>query len=233
MTLVFDPLKSPHYKLVCVRTYSNRVSGRIEVYSSKSKSWVSSVSHDDLKIDCRFYFQTIAGVYWNGAIHWACRYSIFYLKINESRGDKIPLPVRPYNFNKPWWRCYPPLVESRDSLMLFDVFYSSGYVIDIYTLNTDYSGWCKKYHLDIIFDFPVGEYLGSSYLIHCFFPGVRDDDAFLVIETPSKAVIRYNLVSKTFQKLCDLDLSTRAGSYTDIWDQGLVAFPFFESLSHV
>ncbi|XP_071688176.1 F-box protein At5g07610-like [Rutidosis leptorrhynchoides] len=209
MTLVFDPLKSPHYKLVCLRTYLNLVSGLIEVYSSETKSWVSSVKHVP-KTDCRLYFQSIAGVYWNGAIHWACRNWIIYLKINESRNGIISLPVPPYKFDQPWWRSYPPLVESRDSLMLFDTFRSRGDDVDVYTLNTDYSGWSKKYHVNIVSDFAtsVGEYLGSSYVIHSFFPGVRDDDAFLVIETPSKAVIRYNFVSNTFQKLCDLDSST-------------------------
>ncbi|XP_071688178.1 F-box protein At5g07610-like [Rutidosis leptorrhynchoides] len=44
MTLVFDPLESPQYKLVCVRMYSDDVSGRIEVYSSESKSWVASAN---------------------------------------------------------------------------------------------------------------------------------------------------------------------------------------------
>ncbi|XP_071728984.1 F-box protein At5g07610-like [Rutidosis leptorrhynchoides] len=189
MTLVYDPLKSSHYKLIRVRLYPGSHYGRIEIYSSKNRNWVALESYIIIPFLCKPEF--MAGVYWNGAVHWSFSRDVLFVEINENRGDTIRLPQN----------------------------------VDIYKMNTDYSGWSNKYHVD--FSVIPG---ATDIELHCFFPGLQEKDAFLVIETPEKAIIRYNLVLKTWQKLCELDSSSPEESYTELCDRGLRAFLFIESL---
>ncbi|XP_071728993.1 F-box protein At5g07610-like [Rutidosis leptorrhynchoides] len=226
MTLVFDPLISPHYKLVCIRMFLGSCYGRIEVYSSENRNWVSfakQVFMPDSKVELR------SGIYWDDRIHWARNVAVYYFNINENRGDHILLPydVRGHILSSGWRDCYPSLVESNDSLLLYEDFYSSGKV-NIYELKKDYSGWSKKYYVRIEHihsDLINRNLFFRNYIVHYFFPGVlREEDAYLVIETP-RSIIRYNLLSKSCQKLCVFDSS--------IPHRKLGVFLFNESLSHV
>ena len=67
MTLVFDPVKSHHYKVVCVRGYLwSDHHYTIEIYSSETRNWKMSGEPFTNQIDTEF----TGGVYWNDAIHW-------------------------------------------------------------------------------------------------------------------------------------------------------------------
>lgn len=246
MTLAFDPLKSPHYKVVCVRGYlwSDHLYN-IEIYSSEKKNWKMSGKPFANQIDTEF----MGGVYWNDAVHWINKKGyIFYLKMEEDRLDQIPTPIVREGWNVKR-HCYP-LVESRDCLLFIDIFPPFSMKFDVHEMHRDYSGWSVKYHIDLnesITSFPVTtemplSHLGivrflQSFVIHCLVLGEREEDSFLVLEFPGKA-IRYNVVLKTFQELCDLEISQP--SRLSVADDGLSkvgrwpgAFQFFECLCHV
>lgn len=110
MTLAFDPLISPHYKVICVRERRND-NYRIEVYSSEYGRW--EVLCNIVRIP--IFIEFMSAVYWNDTIHWINRKRIVvYYKINENRVNKIPTLHRDWDVKR---HC-PPLVKSRDSLML-------------------------------------------------------------------------------------------------------------------
>lgn len=245
MTLVFDPLKSPHYRVVCVHGYmwSDHLFS-IEIYSSETGSWKMSGKPFPNQIETEF----MGGVHWNDAVHWINKKGfIFYLKIDEDRLDQIPTPITRdgWNFKK---HCYP-LVESHDCLLFIDVFPPSSMKFDVYEMNRDYSGWLVKYHVElneVITKFPETDEITlapgvfrqrQSFVIHCLVVGDREEDSFVVFEVPGKA-IRYNILLKTYQELCDLELS-QPGRFS-VADDGFSkvgrwpgAFLFFESLSYV
>ncbi|EYU35218.1 hypothetical protein MIMGU_mgv1a024654mg [Erythranthe guttata] len=67
MNLAFDPAKSPHYKVVCVRRLrsdSGEYRYQFAVYSSEKGPWRKWGDPYTAGV----VFET--GVYWNGAIHW-------------------------------------------------------------------------------------------------------------------------------------------------------------------
>ncbi|KAK9078026.1 hypothetical protein SSX86_002083 [Deinandra increscens subsp. villosa] len=244
MTLVFDPLKSPHYKVVCVggHLWTDNLY-TIEIYSSENGgSWKTSGKPFANQIDTEF----MGGVYWNDAVHWINKKGyILYLKINEDRVDRVPTPVMRDHWNVRR-HCYP-LVESHGCLLFIDI----SVKLDIHEMNRDYSGWSVKYHVDLIqvmnrlpqrngstlalglgFLRPV-----QSFVVHCLVVGESEEDSFLVLEIPGKAM-RYNIVLKTFQELCDLESSKQLR--LSVADDGFSklgrwpgAFLFFESLANV
>ncbi|KAK1421381.1 hypothetical protein QVD17_23677 [Tagetes erecta] len=245
MTLVFDPVKSPYYKVVCVRghLWSDHLFG-IEVYSSETRSWKVCGKPFSNEIDTEF----MGGVYWNEAVHWINKKGyVFYLKIDEDRVDRVHTPVMHDGWNVKR-HCYP-LTESRDCLLFINIFPPSSMKLDVHEMNRDYSGWSIKYRVDL--SQAVTRFLGTaemtlalgfirpvqSFVMHCLVEGERQEDSFLVLEIPGKA-IRYNIVLKTFQKLCDLEVSKP--SRLSVADDGFSklgrwpgAFLFFESLSNV
>ncbi|KAK6790005.1 hypothetical protein RDI58_013805 [Solanum bulbocastanum] len=65
ISLAFDPAKSLHYKVVCVRdSMSSPQHYQTEIYSSQTGPW--RLSGDPFIADVNFS----KGVYWNGLIYW-------------------------------------------------------------------------------------------------------------------------------------------------------------------
>lgn len=240
MTLVFDPLKSSYYKVVCVRGYMwTELLYNIDIYSSESKSWKMCGKPFGIEIDTEF----MCGVYWNDAVHWIDKKGfVLYLKINEECLDRIPIPVTRAGWNVKR-HCYP-LVESRDCLLFIDV-PSLSIEFDVYEMNRDYSGWLVKYHVDlnqVMKKYPETSLMsyfgpGQSFVIHCLVLGEKEENSFLVLEVCGKA-IRYNIALKTCEELCDLDVSH--SFRMSVADDGFSkvgrwpgAFLFFESLIYV
>ncbi|KAD5961477.1 hypothetical protein E3N88_12950 [Mikania micrantha] len=242
MTLVFDPLKSPHYKVLSVGGHLWTDLYTIEIYLSENMNWKTGPIFAD-QIDTEF----MGGVYWNDAVHWINKKGyILYLKINEDYLDRVPTPVTHDNWNVKR-HCYP-LVQSHDCLLFIDVYPPSIMKLDIHEMNRDYSGWSVKYHVDLN---QVTRFIEQSeitlaidlirrresFVIHCLVVGEREEDSFLLLEIPGKA-IRYNIALKTFQVICDLEISKPLRSF--VADDGFSklgrwpgAFLFFESLSNV
>ncbi|GJU18675.1 F-box protein-like protein [Tanacetum coccineum] len=232
--LIFDPLKSSHYRVVFVRGYndSNDIYS-IEIYSSETRIWKFwHLKLDDDKIEF------MCGVYWNGSIHWINKKGrIMFLKIDgeASRLYEISTRVVIDKWNIKRHCC--PLVESRDRLMFMGISSAVDMKFNVYEIDKDYSGWTLKYRVDLN-QVMVG-FLDplQSFVIHCLVLGEKEEDAFIVLEVPGKA-IKLNIASDTFQELCDLDVSPPFRF--SVADDGFSkvgrwpgAFLFFESLAPV
>ncbi|CAI9091982.1 OLC1v1027106C1 [Oldenlandia corymbosa var. corymbosa] len=204
--LAFDPVKSPVYKVVCIRD-ADLVPGsyQIEIYSSDNGCW--RVSGQPFPADHDFKH----GVYCNGAINWLCnlRYDNFlYFNVDEERlGEMPPLYTAEYLSGDLEF-----FGESGGHLHLIEVYGLVEPVFTIHEMKRDYSGWFPKYEVDISAVarmFPEMIQDEDEYGLEYFQLSVlavireeKEEDAFVVLQIPGKA-IRYNLVTKTFHKLCD------------------------------
>ncbi|KAK6122201.1 hypothetical protein DH2020_044053 [Rehmannia glutinosa] len=220
MSLAFDPSKSPHYKVVCVRGLIpcfRPFKRQFEVYSSETGgSWrkcgepfLSEVNFQD------------GGVYWNGAIHWISHRGKYSLYFNPE-DDEMP-------------RVMPKLPISNDSSSTSGYYFgeSCGHLhyveilmplplfrFNVYEMRRDYSEWFVKYQID---DSPVVEtpfgtsqddfdviesywyYDLSVVSITTLVRGEKDENSFLVLLFPGKGIIRYNFVHMTCETIYEFE----------------------------
>ncbi|KAJ6857588.1 hypothetical protein NC651_039109 [Populus alba x Populus x berolinensis] len=66
--LVFDPSKSPYYKVLCIHYFKSLL--EIHVYSSETRIWKLSLKQENFDSSS---VNLNNGVFWNGAIHWISR----------------------------------------------------------------------------------------------------------------------------------------------------------------
>ncbi|KAK3221142.1 hypothetical protein Dsin_015112 [Dipteronia sinensis] len=171
ITLAFDPDKSPHYKVVCVRKlkssqgylgiYSrlenaypfehhylgNYLWYQIEIYSSETRSWRLSVKSFIAQHSVNFR----RGVFWNGAVHWVnCFGPSLYFKVDDDEKlRKMPMPATPIPDGWEDGRRLRYFDESREHLHLVEIYGPCTAKFDVYEMETDYSGWFVKYRVDL------------------------------------------------------------------------------------
>lgn len=210
MSLAFDPTKSPHYKVVCVRgfeTDSGEYRYQIESYSSNTGPWRV----------CSEPFTAVAkfedGVYSNGAIHWinAGIGHCLYFDIENQALETMQMPSIPHDLD---WRDIFYFGESRGHLYYIDIS-GSKIEFDVYEMKRDHSEWFVKYQVDlapVVAAYPGmirDEYDPTDSYYHAFsiFSIVADEgggNSFLVLQIPGK-VLRFNLDSKTFEMLHEFE----------------------------
>lgn len=99
VTSAYDPVRSPHYEVACVRSPDSYVSVeegpyisyQIEIYSSETRSW--RLSGDPFMAPVNTQFN---GVFWNGNTHWIdCHYTSLHFKVEEEQLREMPMPPSP------------------------------------------------------------------------------------------------------------------------------------------
>ncbi|XP_031108467.1 F-box protein At5g07610-like [Ipomoea triloba] len=226
MSLAFDPASSPHYKVVCIRdSESARDHYEIEVFPSETGHW-RAVGDPFLSNVC---FRN--SVYWNGTIHWISTWEFTILSFNvyqETRGT-MPAPAPPPREGGR----VGYFGESCGHLHLVAVYEPPGDRFDVHEMKSDCSEWFVKYRVDAKQVFAALPEMRSdwddfyAFSIFCLVRGKtgQDNDSFLVLQTPGKA-IRFNLVDGSFDKICDLEDSQEHGSLRNLEH----AFQYVESL---
>ncbi|GJY41508.1 hypothetical protein Tco_0428778 [Tanacetum coccineum] len=211
--LVFDPTKSPHYKVVHARLVSDDKDVDsyilIETYSSETGNW--SVCADRILSYQRFKgFKD--GIYWNGAIHW-----LGYLYGRPSFHSKLDIPVDhpvlttiefpfPVDGNL---HCSCKLFASRGCLLLACNSIPWTRQLRIFEMRNVYSRWSVKYLVnldDLMMLSPSTWGIDSSVL--CIVLGEREEDSFMVIESHGK-VLQYKIMLKTLRTLFDFGSTPR------------------------
>ncbi|KAL6989448.1 hypothetical protein U1Q18_015197 [Sarracenia purpurea var. burkii] len=242
--LAHDPSRSPHYKVVSVRTkvsaspdrpYVNDCHYQIEIYSSETGSWKASgeaFSSDD-GTDTLFG----GGVYWNGAVNWLSnRADSLYFNLDEERLGTMPMLPVPEG---KWW--YDKEVmhygESRRHLHLVEIF-SPTTRFNVYEMERDYSGWFVKFRVDlagVATSFPeMTQTRGNwycSYSVLSLVRGESDEESFLVLQLADK-LVRYNLADGAFMTVYEVP-SQRGGDGEDLRFSRGGAHPYIESYSCV
>lgn len=130
------------------------------------------------------------------------------------------------------------LGESCDHLHLIEI-YGSNIQFNVYEMKRDYSEWFVKYQVDlaeVANAFPGPEMVwkfrrddtNCEYVLSIFslIRGQKENDAFLVLQIPAGQAIRYNLVTRNFEKLCDFDPDLEFNYYLRVYEH-------IQSLCHV
>ncbi|KAL2248562.1 F-box protein At5g07610-like [Sesamum indicum] len=204
MSLAFDPAKSPHYKVVCVRGFdvdSEEYHYQFEVYSSEKGPWRKCGEPFTADVD----FEN--GVYWNGAVHWISNGAgdSFYFNTDSEVLEKMPMPPIPDGWD---WRSNYYFGESCDHLHYIEI-YAPQIQFNVYEMKRDYSAWFVKYQVDlspvvaanpgmIRDNFEPTDWHYYAFSVFVLVRGEQEEDSFLVLQIPGKA-IRYNIVCKTFE----------------------------------
>ncbi|KAL7229415.1 hypothetical protein ACSBR2_008009 [Camellia fascicularis] len=219
LNLVFDPSRSPHYKVVCVwrvdcvdlvlsvESDQNKLYYQIEIYSSETGSWRACAEPFTANRNSQFR----SGVYWNGAINWFNTLGdSLYFNMEDERVRTVPMPPIPHgDWKRRPFRYYG---ESNDRLHFVEI-YGPRIQFDVYEIERDYSGCFVKYHVNlgsVGAAFPQMmqrlslDAMYYSFAILSLVQEKKDDeDWFMVLHIPGK-ILRYNLGDKSFEKICDV-----------------------------
>ncbi|PRQ54160.1 putative F-box domain-containing protein [Rosa chinensis] len=206
--LAFDPSKSPHYKVVCLRTIDGSEDGtiyHIVIYSSETQSW--RILNFSIKRVFSILYARV--VYWKGAIHWLGMFSeVAYFHIDEERDGFID--NRPHFYeNDVHRRKCRYFQESHDGhhLYLIDIYRPCITKFEVFEMGKDYSGWFVKYLVDID---PICRWNLSDRFVVLFLDqdeNEEEESSSLLLHMPGK-LISYNLKSKTYKSL---DLTPKPG----------------------
>ncbi|GKC16210.1 hypothetical protein Tco_1012992, partial [Tanacetum coccineum] len=138
MKMAFDPLKSPHYKVVYASIGS---SIEIQTYSSETRNWRRSVCSN------RFPTQCFSGIhdaiYWNDAIHFLSKHEALHYKldiVNEVptlTNTRLPLSLD------------GKLFESRGCLLLLGMGYTHSRQLNIYEMSNGCLEWSFKHSVNL------------------------------------------------------------------------------------
>ncbi|CAK9188067.1 unnamed protein product [Ilex paraguariensis] len=139
-----------------------------------------------------------------------------YFNVDEESLGTIPMcHIRGDSYFDTPWRYFG---ESQDRLHLIEICDPCKTHFSVYEMKKDYSEWFLKYSVDLddlLTTFPemTRSNPNSVYFDRYAFSilslvrGEKDEESFLVLYIPGKA-IRYNLVNRTFWKLCDIKAMT-------------------------
>ncbi|OMO52202.1 hypothetical protein COLO4_37365 [Corchorus olitorius] len=209
VSLAFDPAKSPHYKVVCVRNpdpglvledqvddhdpYSSYLYQQIEIYSSQTHSW--RLSGNPFVAHVNILFER--GLFCNGFIHWINTMDkdshSLYFNVEEEEVRELPMPPIPVGWEERRCRYFG---ESRGHLHLIESYGPRTTLLDIYEIESDYSGWSVRYRVDldqVTIAFP--EMIRDNYdpsdvhyymfSVLCVVREVNDEESYMVLHIPA------------------------------------------------
>ncbi|KAL9231144.1 hypothetical protein vseg_006402 [Gypsophila vaccaria] len=241
VNLVFDPLKSPHYKVVCLeKLYGQQSNYKSSLYSSETGVWDEwNLSEEPAPAPEHIDFKD--GVFCNGAIHWLKNtVSGYYLDLNNPQIlREMPQLPRREEIEGSLYK-FKFFGKSRDSLV---------YIIsrpllnhyEIYKMKEDYSGWDLKSRLNLnvlVTNYPC---IARNFGFHPLFSEYEcdvlsvdnhsrdEDDMEIVLSIPGEVVV-FNLKKKTSEKMQD---PVFRPSDVTIWYKVHSVYEHFETLSLV
>ncbi|KAL3651321.1 hypothetical protein CASFOL_004323 [Castilleja foliolosa] len=236
MHLVFDPSKSHHYKIVCIKVVSLELKlHQVGVYSSETCGpWVKCGGPYKFDVDIA------TGVYWNGAIHWlkhlwCCRNvtrDSLYFNPDDLHhrlaGPQIMLtpPIHHRDY-----RCFDYYFGESCNHLHYIAMIKEQTHFTVYEMRADYSEWFVKYRveacqvMDACWDNlkPKGWWNYYRFRILTMVRGDKEEDSFLILKFDRK-ITKYNLVSGSFETIYEFDGNEPSK---------VILFQYIESMCHV
>ncbi|WOH01318.1 hypothetical protein DCAR_0520700 [Daucus carota subsp. sativus] len=253
MSLAFDPVTSPYYKVVCVRRSELRQQHfQIEIYSSETRVW--KVSGEPFTAPKHTKFEKCFVHWGNALIHWNVwmdePYTL-YFKVDAERLEKLPMPVKHletvhlhgHEKAKTYFGA-SYLGESGGHWNVVECNSNITCLLNVHEMARDYSGWFLKYQVDLnaISDvFPEiikkkGDNRDSGYtfnVVSVVRSGNEENhESFVVLEIPGGMVVRYSLVDKRVKKLWEFT-QTGYKFYNEKGLRGVCGLPYIQSLASV
>ncbi|KAK1363060.1 putative F-box domain-containing protein [Heracleum sosnowskyi] len=205
--LIYDPLKSLHYKIIAfvIRSGSSSVDD-LHIYSSETGTW-KAVVQSFIRAPKKIFPD---GVYCNGCIHWLSIYDCFYFNADKEKLETFPRP--PIAARSGGRTLY--FGESQNHLHVVDILLFS---LNVYEMKSDYSEWFIKYQIDLDSISKVFPEMtdGKNYYAVAVLSLIRREkfeedsfleESFLVLEIPGKA-IRCNLVDRSLKLIWDFGVT--------------------------
>ncbi|KAI3457908.1 hypothetical protein Pfo_014571 [Paulownia fortunei] len=191
--LAFDPLKSPHYKIICVRAAKRRSSSlwrswwrrcQIEVYESDTSAWKLCGEPFLAPHDVHFNH----GIYWKGGIHWRG----MFFDLHDSALGKHPEVVFPeYSETEHFYDNY---IESNGYLHYIAHFLEEKSVM-VFELQSDYSHWSLKLIINL-------DRASGPLSVLSIIRGESEEDSMLVLHEPGKVMV-YKFQEKSVKEIID------------------------------
>ncbi|KAL8121726.1 F-box protein At5g07610-like [Apium graveolens] len=234
MNLAFDPVKSPYYKVVCVRR--SETEGKpfqIEIYSSENCIILERF--------CSLVEGFRPSSYWNDEPY------TLYFKVEEEILEQLLMPMKHVNADeldgeeemvefREQVATY--LVESEGHWHLIEVYSDSTCLFNVYEMALDYSGWFLKYEVDlsaisdVFTEIITNDRYGYTFnILSLVRRGKEENGSFLVLEIPCGKIVRYNFADRSVVKLWEDPVVHKF-----YYDDGLKyvnALPYMESTACV
>ncbi|KAL5570193.1 hypothetical protein UlMin_026768 [Ulmus minor] len=241
MNIAFDPSISPHYKVVCFQCHNFSWQCQIKIYSSETRGpW--KLSGNPFSVQEIGRLIPDSGVFCNSTIHWISHSETsLCFDVNKEQRSELPMPLVPGGWDDSRVRYFG---ESHGHLHIANLYEPEKTQIDFYELEKDYNGWFLKYRVDfggVVAAFPEMirrnldpsdmDYYGLSIL--CFVREEVDDDSFLVLHVPGKA-IHFRIKDEVFSKLCDFGADQIGVEVESVMNFGWFdAFQYIETFTSV
>ncbi|KAJ0099781.1 hypothetical protein Patl1_20710 [Pistacia atlantica] len=202
--LAFDPLKSPHYTIICVKNCNNFEddSYQIDIFSSKTRTWRLSRA----TFIVSYYASFTDGVYWNGSIHWINEQGpSLHFNIDKEEVQEMSVPPIP---DGQYWRSFYYLGVSRDHLHLIENYAPCAALFNVYEMENDYSGWFIKYRVDLrqaatTFPEMIRSHINPEHIQHykistiCVVREENEEESYLVVHIPGKSNLHESVLFNT------------------------------------
>ncbi|XP_022748449.1 F-box protein At5g07610-like [Durio zibethinus] len=248
VNLAFDPLKSLHYKVICIRpaVSDEDYDFEINIYSSETETWTATgidfeADEESIMFEGIMFEDTV--VFCNGKIHWdSVGNESLYFDVEKECLQKMPMPTLPDGSDiiSDMDRYFG---EARGTLYIALAHYNLGHVdLYVFEMATDYSNWFLKRRLDLddamrVFpEIKLGCLLSFSGLSGlCFIQSEKEKEPKVVMWADGK-IICYDFNDGSWKMLYDPGPGVKIGSnqikgLNHLHRQRFLAFKYFENLS--
>ncbi|KAI9398716.1 hypothetical protein POPTR_003G215900v4, partial [Populus trichocarpa] len=204
--LVFDPLESPRYRVVCIQFFNSEL--KIYVYSSETKDWKLSVKLENFDL---LSVNFTDGVSWNGAVHWMSPMGngLSFLLDMECL-QTIPRPPLPENWQDKNFRYFG---ESGGQLHFIGILAGTDQSIVVYSMERGCSKWFAKYclHMNaIVMAYPeitedkdptTSPFSAEKWFDLLSFIEGNDEEGALLVMRISGEIISYSFKNNILKKI--------------------------------
>ncbi|KAH1032918.1 hypothetical protein J1N35_045092 [Gossypium stocksii] len=239
VSLAFDPLQSPHYKIIVVReVLENSFIFVLDIYASESDSWKVATTIFETKEEACMAFEN--AVFCNGKLHWnSYGNQSFYLDVEKERLQMMPMPTTlRENHRLEIYRYFDECGGRLHLAVTYHAFIDLD--LHVHQMASDYSHWFLKHRLnvgDAMKVFPelnLGCHPFSSGFSGVSFVGSeRKEEAKVVIWADGK-IICYDFNDGAWKMMHDpgpgLKIGTPIEHYNHLHEQRFIPYKYFESV---
>ncbi|KAI3965569.1 hypothetical protein MKX01_010526 [Papaver californicum] len=201
VSLVYDPLRSPYYKVICMwNNGASLVKRRIEIYSSETSSWRRC---GDEYMVASTLGTTMPGVFWNGSLHWIdANASLVYFDIDREVIGEVSRPYQdiPRYFSDHTINSFG---EFGGHLFCIEVSNVEASRFKVLEMDTGYTGWNVKYRVDLegLRELYPRLSFDCGYNLISFEEEKEDSPKLILLIHESEVVISYDLVNMSSVKI--------------------------------
>ncbi|XP_038996203.1 F-box protein At5g07610-like [Hibiscus syriacus] len=240
VSLAFDPLKYPHYKIIVVREVSvNSYEFEMDIYASETNCWKVSEFNFKAAADDGIAFRD--AVFCNGKLHWNS-YGNESLYFNDEKGSfqmmQMPTPSSDHH----QLEIHRYFGEINGNLHLAVTYHA--YIaldLNVHQMSSDYSHWFLKHRLNLgdatkVFpELNLGCYPFAPGFSGVSFVGSKKKNEAKVVIWADGKIICYDFGDVAWKMVYDPGPGLKFGAHRDhfnhLHEQRFISYKYFENLS--